>query len=76
MLYINYVEDISENEYVKFSCKNKGKCCNINHMKKYSYNKTTNNQDNAENDKDSMHSSISNEPIHINLDKNKLIVEL
>ena len=35
LLYINYVEDVSPNEYIKFLCDNKGKCCNINHMKKY-----------------------------------------
>jgi len=38
LLYLNFIGDISNNEYIKFSCSNKGKCCNINHMKKYSYN--------------------------------------
>ena len=41
LLYINYVEDISNNEYIKFTCDNKGKCCNINHMKRYTYNTCT-----------------------------------
>ena len=36
---INYIGDISVDEYIKFSCDNKGKCCCIHHMKKYSYNK-------------------------------------
>ncbi len=39
LLYINYIGEISNDEYIKFSCENKGKCCNIHHMKKYSYNK-------------------------------------
>ena len=39
LLYINYIGEISNKEYIRFSCDNKGKCCNINHMKKYSYNR-------------------------------------
>lgn len=38
LLYLNFIGDILNTEYVKFSCTNKGKCCNIHHMKKYSYN--------------------------------------
>ena len=34
LLFANYVEDINDNEYVKYICNNKGKCCTINHMKK------------------------------------------
>jgi len=39
LLYINYIGEISNKEYIRFSCENKGKCCNINHMRKYSYNR-------------------------------------
>jgi len=39
LLYINYVGEISNKEYIRFTCENKGKCCNINHMKKYNYNR-------------------------------------
>lgn len=38
LLYVNFVGDLSDNEYVKFTCENKGKCCNVNHLKKYYYN--------------------------------------
>lgn len=38
LLYNNYISELSKDEYIKFTCKNKGKCCNINHMKKYKYN--------------------------------------
>ena len=34
LLYANYIEDIHDNEYIKYTCGNKGKCCTINHMKK------------------------------------------
>lgn len=34
LLYINFVEPLGENQYLRFTCKNKGICCNINHMKK------------------------------------------
>ena len=36
LLYINFVEPLQDNEYIKFSCRNRGKCCNINHMIKMS----------------------------------------
>ena len=39
LLFINYIGEISNKEYIRFTCENKGKCCNINHMKKYSYNR-------------------------------------
>jgi len=34
LLYINYVDDLSCNNYLKFICKNKGICCNIKHIEK------------------------------------------
>lgn len=39
LLYINFVDNLSTDEYLKFTCDNKGKCCNVNHLKKYKYNK-------------------------------------
>lgn len=32
LLYANYIGDLNDSEYIKFSCSNKGKCCNINHF--------------------------------------------
>jgi hypothetical protein len=40
LLYINFVEDLSPDEYLKFNCENKGSCCNVYHLKKFKYNKT------------------------------------
>lgn len=37
LLYANYVGSLSSKEYLKFSCPNKGRCCNINHIKKFGY---------------------------------------
>lgn len=37
ILYCNYVGNLSKNEYLKFSCENKGKCCNIKHIQKFQY---------------------------------------
>ena len=31
-LYENYVSDIKDNQYIKYTCDHKGFCCNINHM--------------------------------------------
>jgi len=38
LLYANFKGDISNKDYIKFSCQNKGKCCNINHMVRFEYN--------------------------------------
>lgn len=38
LLYINFIDDLDDNEYLKFSCENKGKCCNIFHLQKFEYN--------------------------------------
>ena len=42
LLYINYIDILSDSEYIKFKCVNKGKCCNINHF--YKNKKPTNDQ--------------------------------
>ncbi|VVU94703.1 hypothetical protein CPAV1605_428 [seawater metagenome] len=39
LLFLNYVDGLSSDEYLKFSCENKGICCNVNHLKKFKYNK-------------------------------------
>ena len=39
LLYTNFVEVLGKNEYLKFNCENKGKCCNIHHLKKFEYNR-------------------------------------
>lgn len=41
ILYINYIGELLDSEYIKFYCVNKGKCCNINHF--YKINKDNNN---------------------------------
>jgi hypothetical protein len=66
LLYENYVDKINEDDYIKFTCVNKGKCCNINHLKKFSYNKN----DIIVNNNQNLDSNIK-----INLDKNKLTLE-
>lgn len=37
ILYSNYIGELTDDEYLKFSCKNKGKCCNIQHIQKFKY---------------------------------------
>jgi hypothetical protein len=37
LLYINFVGELMDDEYLKFNCINKGKCCNIFHLKKFKY---------------------------------------
>jgi len=40
LLYLNFIGDVKSNEYLKYSCPNKGKCCNINHIYKINSKKT------------------------------------
>lgn len=42
LLYINFVGPLTDNEYLKFSCGNKGYCCNIHHLNKFYYKKLKN----------------------------------
>lgn len=39
LLYINFVGDLGDDEYLKFSCENKGRCCSIAHLRKFQYQK-------------------------------------
>lgn len=36
LLYNNFIGPISDTEYIKFSCNNKGRCCNVLHFSKLS----------------------------------------
>ena len=37
LLYLNFVDSLGEDEYLKFGCENKGLCCNVLHLKKFKY---------------------------------------
>lgn len=34
ILYKNFIDNLNENEYLKYSCSNKGKCCTLKHFYK------------------------------------------
>lgn len=42
LLYENFIGDINKSEYLRFTCDNKGVCCNLNHIKKIGKDKTNN----------------------------------
>ena len=52
LLFENYIDDLDKNQYLKYSCKNKGICCNVNHIEVVNTNK------NVKNDKDNANQSI------------------
>ena len=63
LLYINYINDLNDSEYIKFNCCNKGKCCNINHFYK------------VKNDNDSIKEDIIKNSIeNINIKKKDNII--
>jgi len=68
LLYLNYIGEILNTEYIKFSCVNKGKCCNIHHMNKFPYNLSEPNiKENNE---------LNTNGVHIMQNKNDLILEI
>ena len=32
LLYLNFIGDLYDNNYLTYTCKNKGICCNLNHI--------------------------------------------
>jgi hypothetical protein len=60
LLYINFVGDLSEQEYLKFTCNNCGKCCNIHHLSKFKYN---------------IHEKISSNEIESNIDTFEVVFD-
>ncbi len=76
LLYINYIGDITNDEYIKFSCENKGKCCTIAHMKKYTYTKSLGDNEQNDNSSSSSTYNTTKKNVHISsLNKNKFTVE-
>ena len=39
LLYINYVDNLTDDYYLRYTCKNKGICCCVYHLEKYKYKK-------------------------------------
>jgi len=39
LLYENYIDNLDKNQYLKYNCKNKGICCNVNHIEVVNSNK-------------------------------------
>jgi hypothetical protein len=58
LLFINYIDDLNNNEYIKYKCSNKGICCNINHL--YKNNKNNNNNNNEINNDNNNNKIITN----------------
>jgi hypothetical protein len=73
LLYSNYVGILFDDEYLKFTCPNRGMCCNINHLTKFKYNdeKEIKENDNIEekietNKKDNTNTNINDNNIETN----------
>jgi hypothetical protein len=77
LLYINFVENLEIDEYLKFSCENKGRCCNIMHLKKFKYNKKSEHAKSVQQNKNLIKKSsksvkIVSRQTATNIDLNKL----
>ena len=77
LLYLNYIGDVKKNEYLKYTCPNKGKCCNINHIIKINSKKTLELEDSCKSsieEKDTNDKSDINDKPGIN-DKPEIITK-
>jgi hypothetical protein len=61
LLYSNFKGEINAKDYIKYSCSNKGKCCNINHMVKFEYNTNENSLSSEQEDNESSSGNRSSE---------------
>lgn len=72
ILYINYVDNLGTDEYLKYNCENGGRCCNVNHFAKHKYKKNNIN----DNQKKADGEIIKNiEQIEINDDKFNIVFD-
>ena len=53
MLYINFVKYFDSDGYITYSCENKGKCCNVNHMIYHEYSNKSTKKNNIKDSNDS-----------------------
>jgi hypothetical protein len=62
LLYNNFVAPIADTEYIKYSCNNKGRCCNVLHFIKISKDDKDNDDEiiNDENNNDDDDDSLEN----------------
>lgn len=72
LLYLNFIGDVLNTEYIKFICPNKGKCCNINHMKKHTYVNTDEHKDEIIN----IATLKNDNNVHIFCDEKNLTIDL
>ena len=68
LLYINFKGHLNNTDYIKYSCNNKGICCNVNHMSSFIY-KIDENKENIKNKKKIKNKEkIKNKPKTKNID--------
>ena len=67
-MYINFKGHLNNTDYIKYSCNNKGICCNVNHMSSFIY-KIDENKENIKNKKKIKNKEkIKNKPKTKNID--------
>lgn len=70
LLFINYVDNLNSDEYLKYTCNNKGKCCNVLHLMKHRYNADDNNDKNNKNNKNNDNGKNNTKKNDTNSEKN------
>ena len=73
LLYLNFIGHINDNEYIKYKCDNKGKCCNINHFYKIKSRKKRNSENDLENNNLENNNLENNNLEKKNIENNNLI---
>jgi hypothetical protein len=75
LLYYNFIGEIEENEYLKYKCVNKGRCCCIEHFEKVNSNEKHINLPQIDISKNTIENDSESETLSISKYK-KITVEL
>lgn len=70
LLYENFIDEIDKSEYLRFTCENKGTCCNLNHIKKIS--KRSSNKKSKKEQNVDKKSNITEKDIELKKNKKKI----
>jgi hypothetical protein len=65
ILYINFIDDLDIKHYLKFTCDNPGKCCNINHILKVC--------DDGQDVEEQVNQLIQPNPLELNLGQEEIV---
>ena len=71
LLYVNFIGNLYDDEYLRFTCENKGCCCNVNHLYKIEKNNKISQTKNLISNENNINNIKNNNKIQTNSSDNK-----